>query len=104
MREDERSRKRCLIAYALPEHQLLWNVEIDSGATIEDALAAARHQAGEVEVPWDTAEVGVFGEILPRTTVPHDGDRIEIYRPLAADPRESRRERVQRARRERRRS
>jgi putative ubiquitin-RnfH superfamily antitoxin RatB of RatAB toxin-antitoxin module len=43
--------------------------------------------------------VGIFGEPRARTDVCADGDRIELYRPLRRDPRERRRERVQRERR-----
>lgn len=93
-----RPRKRCTVAYATPRRQELWNVELDAAATVADALALARAAAGTVDVPWDTAPVGIFGEPCERTAVPRDGDRIEIYRPLSADPKESRRDRVRRAR------
>jgi putative ubiquitin-RnfH superfamily antitoxin RatB of RatAB toxin-antitoxin module len=49
-------------------------------------------------VPWDRAPVGIFGELRDRAELPADGDRIEIYRPLGNDPRQRRRERVQRLR------
>jgi uncharacterized protein len=93
-----RLRKRCTVAYATPERQGMWSVELDATATVADALALARASAGPVDVPWDTAQVGIFGEPCERTSVPRDGDRIEIYRPLSADPKESRRDRVRRAR------
>jgi len=47
-------------------------------------------------VPWDSAPVGIFGELRSRADVPQDGDRIELYRPLRQDPRERRRERAAR--------
>nr|PZN80461.1 MAG: RnfH family protein [Pseudomonadota bacterium] len=90
--------KRCLVAFAARDRQYLWQVELPPEATIEDALRAAREQAALEPVPWDDAPVGIFGELRRRSDVPHDGDRIELYRPLAADPRESRRERVRRLR------
>ncbi len=62
-------------------------------ATVAVALVQARAQAPEIDVPWD-ADVGIFGELCGRDAVPRDGDRIEIYRPLKADPKESRRERA----------
>jgi len=94
----EPARKRCLVAYATPERQYLWTVELAAGATIAQALAAARKEANLERIPWDEAPVGVFGELRERTDVPQDGDRIELYRPLADDPRQRRRERVQRQR------
>jgi putative ubiquitin-RnfH superfamily antitoxin RatB of RatAB toxin-antitoxin module len=91
-------RKRCTVAYATPGRQKIWSVELGPDATVAAALAIARESAGDVEVPWDTAQVGIFGEPCERTAVPRDGDRIEIYRPLTVDPKQSRRDRVRRAR------
>jgi uncharacterized protein len=76
----------------------LWTVALPAGASIQDALAAARLLAPLAEVPWESAPVGVFGELRARTDVPADGDRIELYRGLAIDPRQGRRERVRGAR------
>jgi uncharacterized protein len=97
-------RKRCTVAYATPVRQYLWTVELPPGATIAEALAAAREGAGadggaSTQIPWDTAPVGVFGEPRRRGDGFSDGDRIELYRRLQKDPRERRRERVQRQRR-----
>ena len=85
--------KRCTVAYATPERQWLWAVTLADSATVADALEQARTQVAELEVPWN-ADVGIFGELCDRAAVPRDGDRIEIYRPLKADPKESRRERA----------
>jgi len=85
--------KNCTVAFATPERQWLWQVLLADDATVADALASARTQAADAEVPWD-ADVGIFGELCERSTVPRDGDRIEVYRPLRLDPKESRRERA----------
>ena len=92
--------KRCLVAYATRTRQYLWSVELPLQASIADALAAARAAADPAAaIPWDSAPVGIFGEPRARTDSCADGDRIELYRPLRRDPREQRRERVQRERR-----
>jgi uncharacterized protein len=92
--------KRCLVAYATRERQYLWRVELPLAASIAEALATARAAAGEdASIPWDSAAVGIFGEPRRRSDPCADGDRIELYRPLRRDPRERRRERVQRERR-----
>jgi hypothetical protein len=94
--------KRCTVAFALRERQYLWSVELPAGARIADALAAARRQAAAelaAQVPWDSAPVGIFGELRTRGDRCAEGDRIEIYRPLRRDPREGRRQRVARERR-----
>jgi uncharacterized protein len=96
--------KRCIIAYATPARQYLWTVELPLAATIAEALAVAREQAVAEStvppaIPWDSAAVGVFGELRSRSDGCADGDRIELYRPLARDPRVRRREQVRRERR-----
>jgi putative ubiquitin-RnfH superfamily antitoxin RatB of RatAB toxin-antitoxin module len=89
---------RCIVAYATSDAQYLWSVALAPGASIEDAIAAARSQAPALDVPWDSAPVGIFGELRARTDLPADGDRIELYRALPRDPRAERRERVRQAR------
>ena len=94
--------KRCVVAYATRERQYLWSVQLPLGASIADALAAARahaaEDAGAAAIPWDSAPVGIFGEPRRRSDGCAHGDRIELYRPLPRDPRERRRERAQRER------
>ena len=90
--------KRCLVAYATPDRQHLWTVDLAPDASIQDAITAARALAHLVDVPWDDAAVGIFGELRARTDVPADGDRIELYRNLPNDPRQERRARVRQAR------
>ncbi len=96
------STKRCTVAWATHARQYLWSVELPAEGSIGEALAAARTRvpaALAAQVPWDSAPVGVFGQLRSRSQTCADGDRIEIYRPLTADPRERRRERVARERR-----
>ncbi len=96
------ARKRCTVAFATRERQYLWSVELPPTARIADALAVARAQVPDElagQVPWDSAPVGIFGEPRKRSDGCAEGDRIELYRPLRCDPRERRRERVERERR-----
>jgi putative ubiquitin-RnfH superfamily antitoxin RatB of RatAB toxin-antitoxin module len=78
--------------------QFLWAVEVPVAATVAEVLqqawmqAAARGEDGQV--PWESDALGIFGEPCDRDLVPRDGDRVEIYRPLINDPRDSRRARV----------
>jgi putative ubiquitin-RnfH superfamily antitoxin RatB of RatAB toxin-antitoxin module len=85
--------KHCTVAYATAARQWLWEVELSDGATVAEALDQVRAQVAGLDVPW-SADVGIFGELCDRAAVPRDGDRIEIYRPLKADPKESRRARA----------
>jgi uncharacterized protein len=93
--------KRCTVAYALPERQYLWRVELGEDGTVQDALECARALAQMPAIPWAEAEVGIFGEVVSRDAVPREGDRIEIYRPLMHDPKQARRERARPKRRAR---
>jgi putative ubiquitin-RnfH superfamily antitoxin RatB of RatAB toxin-antitoxin module len=90
--------KRCCVAFALPQRQYLWHVQLPAAATVAELLVLAQQQAtaqGEAgQVPWDSQALGIFGEPCRREDVPRDGDRVEIYRALSNDPRTSRRARV----------
>jgi hypothetical protein len=90
------SEKRCVVVFASPVRQYLWPVVLPAGATIADAIASARGQAQEADIPWDSAPVGIFGEPRSRADIPADGDRIELYRPLRDDPKVRRRAQSQR--------
>ena len=94
----EGGRKRCVVAYATRERQYLWAVDVPVDATVADVIEAARQLADEPDVPWETAPVGIFGQLRERSDCPAEGDRVEIYRPLPSDPRDKRRERVQKQR------
>src|ERR1051325_6327459 len=85
--------KRVTVVFALPERQWSWQLELPDGATVGEVLECAKQIAGKVIVPWE-GPVGMFGALCDRNAVPRDGDRVEIYRPLRADPKESRRERA----------
>ena len=93
-----KGQKRCVVAYATRERQYLWAVDVPVGATIAEVIEAARQLADEPDVPWDSAPVGIFGEQRTRSDVPVEGDRVESYRPLQTDPRDRRRDTVQRQR------
>lgn len=95
---------RCEVVYATHGRQYLWELELPQGATVREALAAARALAAsgaepEMQgIPWDEAPVGIFGEPCDRGAMLRDGDRVEIYRPLMHDPKQARRERARRRR------
>lgn len=88
-------RKHCTVAVDSATGPLLIDLELPAQATIADALlqARARLQAAD-GIQWDGGETGVWGQRRARSTVPRDGDRIELYRPLGADPRAQRRARA----------
>ncbi|MGH8207219.1 MAG: RnfH family protein [Steroidobacteraceae bacterium] len=77
-------------------------LELPDGATLAEALAAARERLGEHAADWERAAAGIYGQMYPREHVPADGERIELYRPLQVDPRALRRARAAAAARRRR--
>lgn len=84
------------VAYALPEKQIIRAVNVDAGTTIGAAIVQSGIMMDfpELEFELEDAKVGVFGKAAAMTTVLSDGDRVEIYRPLIADPKEVRRQRA----------
>jgi putative ubiquitin-RnfH superfamily antitoxin RatB of RatAB toxin-antitoxin module len=80
------------VVYALPQEQTLFSFQVPAGTTVEEALAQCgvleRYQLGK-ETP-----VGIFGKRVSPDTVLSSRDRIEIYRPLIADPKQARRRRA----------
>jgi len=74
------------VVFVLPERQTLRRVVLPAGSTVEDALMAS----GLAPEPL-RAGVGIYGKVVPAETVLRDGDRVEIYRELRADPKDLRR-------------
>ena len=86
----------CEVCYAGPEGQFVIPVRVDDGATIADAIEASGIRARVANLVVSDRNVGVFAQVRPLATVVAAGDRIEIYRPLVADPKDVRRERAAR--------
>jgi putative ubiquitin-RnfH superfamily antitoxin RatB of RatAB toxin-antitoxin module len=78
------------VIYALPDGARCVTIELPAGARVGDALAAS---GLETKNP-----VGIFGKRVPLEHPLADGDRVEIYRPLAIDPKEARRRRARKKR------
>jgi uncharacterized protein len=85
----------CLVAVDLPEGPWLCEVQLAAGATVAEAIAAARTRAsgqpGAAQFDWDGAATGLWGKRCERSALVQPGDRLELYRPLPGDPRERRR-------------
>lgn len=85
------------VVYALPEKQYLYTVNVEEGATVEDAIKASGILELRSDINLASNKVGVFSRPVKLGDEVHSGDRIEIYRPLLADPKELRRQRAERA-------
>ena len=86
------------VVFALPDRQTLLSAQVPQGASVADALVASGIFALHPEASGADVPVGIFGRIVSRDHRLADGDRIELYRPLVADPKASRNARVARKR------
>jgi len=83
------------VLYALPYEQTLLNVEVPQGITLADAVKISGILEKYPEIDLATNKVGLFGKLSKQDVVLRDKDRVEIYRPLIADPKEVRRKRAE---------
>ncbi len=79
------------VAYALPDQQTLLSIQVPQGATVQDAIEQSGILSSHPEIDLANNKVGVFGRIAKLDAALREGDRVEIYRPLIADPKEVRR-------------
>jgi len=79
------------VAYALPERQSILPVVMPAGSTVQEAIMASGIRDLYPEIDLDAQKVGIFGRLAKLDEVLRAGDRVEIYRPLKADPKEVRR-------------
>lgn len=82
------------VVYPLPHEQVLFKADVPSGATIKDGIIASGVLRRYPELLLESVDVGVFGKLAALETVLKARDRIEIYRPLIADPKEVRKQRA----------
>ncbi len=85
------------VAYALDNKQALLELQVIEGTT---ALQAAQQSGitGKFEgIDLENSKLGIFSKVVAPSQVLRDGDRVEIYRPLIADPKEVRKARAARA-------
>ena len=85
------------LAYALPEKQYLQRVTLQEGATVEEAIRASGLLELRTDIDLTKNKVGIYSRPAKLSDSVHDGDRVEIYRPLIADPKELRRQRAEKS-------
>ena len=85
---------RVSVTFALPARQEVIELELPEGATIADALAAAKVAERMPGYAQGGLAVGIWSRRREPAAKLRDGDRVEVYRPLLADPKESRRARA----------
>ena len=82
------------VVLAMPEKQALVALDLVAGSTIADAIERSGIAGMFEDFDLATARVGIFGQKATLRQELRDGDRVEIYRPLIADPKEVRRQRA----------
>ncbi|QCR35247.1 RnfH family protein [Nissabacter sp. SGAir0207] len=88
---------RVEVVYALPERQYLRSVKLALGSSVQQAIEASGILEQRSDIDLSINKVGVYSRPVKLTDEVQDGDRVEIYRPLIADPKELRRQRAERA-------
>lgn len=90
---------RVEVAYGLPERQKLISLQVAPGTTMYQAARESGITNFFPDLDLDRAQMGIFGKLEadPKARVLEDGDRVEIYRPLKADPKDVRKARAARA-------
>jgi putative ubiquitin-RnfH superfamily antitoxin RatB of RatAB toxin-antitoxin module len=83
------------VAYAKPEKQAIVTLQVKPGTTLLEAIKLSGMLEQFPEIDLAEAKVGVFSKISSPETVLREKDRVEIYRPLIADPKDSRRKRAE---------
>lgn len=86
------------VAYARPDRQLILSVDVSAGATPIDAVRDSGILDEFPEIDPERAKMGIFGKLVRKDQPLQAGDRVEIYRPLVADPKEVRRQRARQGR------
>lgn len=82
------------VAYVGEHEQALLAVEADAGLTAREAVERSGILRRFPEIDLGTNKLGIFGKLAKPDQVLESGDRVEIYRPLIADPKEARKKRA----------
>ncbi|HET7731433.1 MAG TPA: RnfH family protein [Usitatibacter sp.] len=85
---------RVQVALALPEGQDVVPLELPHGSTAAQAVEAAGLRLRHPQLEWASMRLGIWSRPCGEDAVLRDGDRVEVYRPLRADPKDQRRVRA----------
>ncbi len=85
---------RVSIAFATPDQQQEVTVEVPDGVTLQDAQLLLADEIEKLVIGSRPEATGIWGRVKPPHTILRQGDRLEFYRPLKADPKQARRARV----------
>jgi uncharacterized protein len=83
------------VIYALPQEQQLLKLQLPEGSTVQDAIQLSGVLEKYPEIDIARNKLGIFGKLVKADAPLREKDRVEIYRPLIADPKEIRRKRAE---------
>lgn len=83
------------VAYALPEQQVIMTLNVPTGINVEEAIKRSGMLERFPEIDLSQNKVGIFSKLTKLDAILRNKDRVEIYRPLIADPKEVRRKRAE---------
>lgn len=86
---------KVAVAYVGPETQVLRPMEVRPGTTAGAAIEGSGVLEQCPEIDLGRYKVGIFGKLVALDQTLEDGDRVEVYRPLIADPKETRKRRAE---------
>ena len=90
----EQAELQVYVMYALPQNEFIRPLRVAPGTTVGQAIELSGVLASYPEINLVTQPLGIYGKKKTLDTLLRDRDRIEIYRPLVADPKDSRRKRA----------
>jgi putative ubiquitin-RnfH superfamily antitoxin RatB of RatAB toxin-antitoxin module len=82
------------VIYALPNEQELITLRLSADCSVEEAIYQSKVLSRYPEIDLNINKIGIFGKTCQLTDSLYHNDRIEIYRPLVADPKEARKNRA----------
>ena len=85
---------QVVVSYAMPQREFIHPMRVEPGTTVGQAIERSGVLAGFPDINLVTQPVGIYGKKTTLDTVLRERDRVEIYRPLVADPKDSRRRRA----------
>lgn len=88
------------VAYALPERQTVLRIRVATGTSVLAAIEQSGILQKHPEIDLAVNKFGIYSRPAKGAEAVQEGDRIEIYRPLIADPKEIRKQRAEKAKEE----
>lgn len=88
------------VVYGLPDKQTLLSLSVAEDVLVKDAIIESGILEQYPEIDLDSSKVGIWNRVCKMDASLREGDRIEIYRPLIADPKEVRKRRAEKAKEE----